>query len=80
HNDKFHEVIEKIEAMGNILNYTPEFISESIKQGFNEYEFNKSNPEMFFANKSIEETEDIIYKGAEDIITDVFEKLKKNKI
>ncbi|EDI7779308.1 hypothetical protein GK461_21745 [Salmonella enterica] len=80
HNDKFHEVIEKLEAMGNILNYTPEFISESIKQGFNEYEFNKSNPEMFFANKSIEETEDIIYKGAEDIITDVFEKLKKNKI
>lgn len=80
HNDKFHEVIHKLEAMGNILNYTPEFISESIKQGFNEYEFNKSNPEMFFANKSIEETEDIIYKGSEDIITDVFEKLKKNKI
>ncbi|EKM4973629.1 hypothetical protein ABRE86_004558 [Salmonella enterica] len=69
-----HEILKNyIDEIRISLSYLPDFISESVNEGLNKH-LNKTQ------NKSIEETEDIIYKGAEDIITDVFEKLKKNKI
>ncbi|EAP0773970.1 hypothetical protein DXO47_23820, partial [Salmonella enterica] len=70
----FEKYLDEIRSnLDYVCNYLPDFISESVNEGLNKH-INKIH------EKSIEETEDIIYKGAEDIITDVFEKLKKNKI
>ncbi|EKP5184272.1 hypothetical protein P3N89_004604, partial [Salmonella enterica] len=70
----FEKYLDEIRSnLDYVCNYLPDFISESVNEGLNKH-INKIH------EKSIEETEDIIYKGSEDIITDVFEKLKKNKI